>query len=58
MIQPQATDNNDELLPLAEERITQDSHKPPDGLNNTQQIVYRIFSEYVTYESIKRQNLL
>ena len=43
MLQPQTTDNNEELLPLAEEHITQDSHEPPDGLNNTQQVVYRIF---------------
>ncbi len=58
MLQPQTTDKNDELQPLAEEHITQDSHEPPDGLNNTQQLVYPIFSEYVTYKSRKRQNLL
>jgi hypothetical protein len=43
MLQPQTTDNNDEVQPLAEEQFTQDSHEPPDGLNNTQQLVYRIF---------------
>jgi hypothetical protein len=58
MLQPQTTDNNEEILPLAEEHIIQDSHESPDGLNNTQQVVYHIFSEYVTYESGKRQNLL
>jgi hypothetical protein len=40
MLQPQTTDNNDELQPLAEEHFTQDSHEPPDGLNNTQQLVF------------------
>ena len=58
MLQPQTTDNNDEISPLSEEHISQDSHEPPDGLNNTQQLVYRIISEYVTYESRKRQKLL
>ena len=43
MLQPQTTDNNDEIAPLSEEHIAQDSHKPPAGLNNTQQLVYRIF---------------
>ena len=58
LLQPQTTDHNEELLPLAEEHMTQVCHEPPDGLNHTQQVVYRIFSEYVTYESRKRQNLL
>ena len=58
MLQPQTTDNIEELLPLAEEHMTQDSHEPPDVLNHTQKLVYHLFSEYVTYESRIRQNLL
>ena len=42
MLQPQKTDKNEELLPLAEEHMTQDNHEPPDVLNHTQQVVYRI----------------
>ena len=51
MLQPQTTDQNEELLTLAEEHMTQDSHEPPDGLNHTQQVVYRTFSEYATNPS-------
>ena len=50
MLQPPTTEHDDELIPLAEEHMSQDSHEPPDLLNHTQQVVYPLVSEYVTYE--------
>ena len=55
---PQTTTPTNVLLPLTEEHITQGSHEPPDVLNHTQQLVYRISSEYLTYKSRRRHNLL
>ncbi len=58
IVQQQSTADTNTLLPLTEEHLTQDSHAPPDVLNHTQQLVYRICSEYLSYVARQRHNLL
>jgi SpoVK/Ycf46/Vps4 family AAA+-type ATPase len=53
------TTNNEELIQvLPEESMSDDYHEPPGVLNSKQQDVYRICSEYLSYESRRRNNSL
>ena len=56
-----ATHTNDEVtdqVPADQTIIPNDNHEPPGELNSTQQHVYQICSEYLSYESRRRQNML
>ena len=52
------TNNEDFIQVLPEESMSDDNHEPPGVLNSKQHDVYRICSEYVSYESRQRQNCL
>ena len=52
------TNNEDFIQVLSEESMSDDNHEPPGVLNSKQQDVYRICSEYLSYESRQRQNCL